>query len=112
MFRYAALKHWNSILSSQESEYWVKLTPGTVVGEWSDIIFIGLPNLARLLRFAVFDNHRVLHGRATFTGIRHLCGAYIGADDYIARLRALRHRQLEAAHADPDGGGYHIDWAM
>ncbi|KAF9507502.1 hypothetical protein BS47DRAFT_1377904 [Hydnum rufescens UP504] len=66
---YRALVRWDSVLRSSESEYWFKLTPGTVI---------------------VIDNHRVLHGRAAFTGKRRMCGAYIGRDDYMARLLALQ----------------------
>lgn len=63
------------------------------------------------LFFAVIDNQRVLHGRAAFTGNRHLCGAYIGTDDYLARLNALRHGQLEASHTN-SGGGNRLDWII
>ncbi|CAD6936286.1 unnamed protein product [Tilletia controversa] len=43
-----------------------------------------------LLDFSVFDNHRVLHGRAAFVGARRLCGAYISHDDFRSRLSVLR----------------------
>ena len=35
----------------------------------------------------LFDNWRVLHGRTSYTGHRHLCGAYINHEDYESRLR-------------------------
>ncbi|CCA73344.1 related to trimethyllysine hydroxylase [Serendipita indica DSM 11827] len=70
---YNALRHWNSCLTSSDSEYWVQLSPGTVV---------------------VVDNHRVLHGRSAFTGKRRMCGAYVGLDDWRARLDALRGKYL------------------
>jgi len=70
-FRYRALVNWDRILSDPDSEYWFQLEPGTVVA---------------------IDNHRVLHGRSAFTGKRRMCGAYIGKDDYLARLYALRDR--------------------
>ncbi len=35
----------------------------------------------------LFDNWRVLHGRTSYTGHRHLCGAYINREDYESRLR-------------------------
>lgn len=38
---------------------------------------------------AVFDNHRVLHGRSSFTGERRLCGAYVNHDDFRSRLAGL-----------------------
>jgi len=65
---YDAIRNWNSCLKSADSEFWVQLAPGTAV---------------------VVDNHRVLHGRSAFTGKRRMCGAYIGRDDYRARLDAL-----------------------
>jgi trimethyllysine dioxygenase len=37
----------------------------------------------------VIDNWRVMHGRAAFTGQRRMCGAYVGADDWRSRRRAL-----------------------
>ena len=49
--------------------------------------------------FPVIDNHRVLHGRAAFTGKRRMCGAYIGADDYAARLLALREQRVSPAQS-------------
>ncbi|PRP76233.1 hypothetical protein PROFUN_15318 [Planoprotostelium fungivorum] len=66
---YTALKRWSAILTDVGSEYWRQLTPGTLV---------------------VFDNWRVLHGRAAFTGYRRLCGCYISWDDYQSRLKVAR----------------------
>lgn len=40
----------------------------------------------------LFDNWRVLHGRAAYTGHRHLCGAYVNREDYESRRRLLRSR--------------------
>jgi trimethyllysine dioxygenase len=34
----------------------------------------------------------VLHGRSAFTGARHMCGAYVGGDEYRSRLTVLRER--------------------
>lgn len=39
-----------------------------------------------------FDNQRVLHGRAAFTGRRQMCGAYMGKDDFRSRLATLTER--------------------
>lgn len=52
---YAAAAKWEQILRRKELEYWYQLTPGTTV---------------------IFDNHRVLHGRSAFTGLRRICGGY------------------------------------
>ena len=52
---YAAAAKWEEILRSQELEYWYQLRPGKTV---------------------IFDNHRVLHGRSAFTGLRRICGGY------------------------------------
>ena len=69
--RYDAIRNWNACLKNPDSEFWTQLAPGTAV---------------------VVDNHRVLHGRSAFTGKRRMCGAYLGRDDYRARLDALRGR--------------------
>ncbi len=37
----------------------------------------------------LFDNWRVLHGRAAYTGHRHLCGGYVNREDYESRRRVL-----------------------
>lgn len=54
---YFAAAKWEEILRSKELEYWYQLRPGTTV---------------------IFDNHRVLHGRSAFTGLRRICGGYSG----------------------------------
>jgi trimethyllysine dioxygenase len=69
--RYDAIRNWNACLKNPDSEFWTQLAPGTAV---------------------VVDNHRVLHGRSAFTGKRRMCGAYLGRDEYRARLDALRGR--------------------
>jgi trimethyllysine dioxygenase len=38
----------------------------------------------------LFDNWRVLHGRRSYTGRRHLCGAYLNHEDFESRLRLYR----------------------
>lgn len=52
---YFAAAKWEEILRSKELEYWYQLRPGTTV---------------------IFNNHRVLHGRSAFTGLRRICGGY------------------------------------
>ncbi|MEO6570009.1 MAG: trimethyllysine dioxygenase [Ilumatobacteraceae bacterium] len=37
----------------------------------------------------LFDNWRVLHGRAAYTGHRHLCGGYVNREDYESRRRVV-----------------------
>ena len=37
----------------------------------------------------LFDNWRVLHGRAAYTGHRHLCGCYVNREDFESRRRML-----------------------
>ncbi|KAJ7650659.1 mitochondrial protein [Roridomyces roridus] len=68
---YDAIRIWNKLLTSADSEYWVQLGPGTAV---------------------IVHNHRVLHGRSAFTGKRRMCGAYIGVDEYRSKLAVLRER--------------------
>ncbi|GAA5981328.1 hypothetical protein JCM11641_005285, partial [Rhodosporidiobolus odoratus] len=65
---YHAIRKWENVLRSDEAQLWTKMEPGTAI---------------------IFDNHRVLHGRAAFTGKRRLCGAYINGDDYRSRLLGL-----------------------
>ncbi|WOO83468.1 Trimethyllysine dioxygenase [Vanrija pseudolonga] len=76
---YDAARLFESICTSPEAEYWVKLKPGTVV---------------------VIDNWRVMHGRAAFTGQRRMCGAYVGADDWKSRRRALKKVQQQKTGED------------
>jgi trimethyllysine dioxygenase len=37
----------------------------------------------------LFDNWRVLHGRAAYTGVRRMCGGYLNREDIESRLRQL-----------------------
>lgn len=67
---YSAARKWNSILKRRTNEYWFQLTPGRIV---------------------VFDNWRVMHGRAAFEGIRRICGAYIPRDDFVSRYRVTNY---------------------
>lgn len=61
------------------------------------------PAYAVTLRLAagqmvVFDNRRVLHGRAAFdpgTGYRHLHGFYVDRGDWDSRIRVLARQQAE-----------------
>ncbi|KAJ9126017.1 hypothetical protein QFC24_002289 [Naganishia onofrii] len=66
---YDAAGKWEEAVKSADAEYWVQLTPGTMV---------------------VIDNWRVMHGRSTFTGQRRMCGAYVGRDDWRSRLETLK----------------------
>ncbi|CAO3664406.1 unnamed protein product [Umbelopsis ramanniana] len=71
---YDALRKWNEELTSDRNQYWESLEPGRVV---------------------VFDNWRVLHGRASFTGHRRLCGAYLNRDDFKSRVRSIKYSPEE-----------------
>ncbi|KAI5475421.1 trimethyllysine dioxygenase, partial [Pseudohyphozyma bogoriensis] len=51
---YEGVRVWEAILRSEEAAMWTVMRRGTAV---------------------IFDNHRVLHGRSSFTGQRRLCGA-------------------------------------
>lgn len=37
----------------------------------------------------LFDNWRVLHGRAAYTGLRRMCGGYLNREDVESRLRQI-----------------------
>ncbi|KAA1467348.1 Trimethyllysine dioxygenase [Dentipellis sp. KUC8613] len=87
---YEAIRTWNKLLTSPSSEYWVQLTPGTLIGTPSPLphslfgpFMDGTPGI---------DNHRVLHGRAAFTGKRRMSGAYIGKDEFRSQLAVLKER--------------------
>ena len=69
---YEAMNKWMEIITSPEIELWESLTPGRVV---------------------VFDNWRVLHGRSAFEGRRKMCGAYIGMDAFLSRMRTTNYSQ-------------------
>ncbi|WVQ93353.1 trimethyllysine dioxygenase [Kwoniella sp. CBS 9459] len=65
---YQAARRYDELNKSEDAEYWVQLSPGTML---------------------VIDNWRVMHGRSAFTGARQMCGAYVGADDWLSRRTAL-----------------------
>ena len=79
---------WDKLLRSSESEYWVQLNPGTAV---------------------IVNNHRVMHGRSSFTGKRRLCGTYIGYDEFTSKLAVLKERfdpdRVTIETRDPSHGG-------
>ena len=66
---YAALRAFEALANDQRLQ-WRRVNP---------------PGEAML-----FDNWRVLHGRLSYTGHRHLCGAYVNREDYESRLRTSR----------------------
>ena len=43
-------------------------------------------------RAVIFDNHRVLHARMSFTGNRRLCGGYVNREDWRSRARVAREK--------------------
>ena len=68
---YAAIRAFGRAVRDPDLEYAFKMSPGDC---------------------QVFDNTRVLHGRAEFnpaSGTRRLQGCYIDRDDFAGRLRAL-----------------------
>ncbi|XP_040298332.1 trimethyllysine dioxygenase, mitochondrial [Bufo bufo] len=65
---YSAHRVLTTELRKPENELWVKLKPGKV-------LFV--------------DNWRVLHGRESFTGFRHLCGCYLTRDDVLNTARFM-----------------------
>ncbi|KAK0935332.1 hypothetical protein LTR48_004953 [Friedmanniomyces endolithicus] len=75
---YDAAAKFDAILNDQRNQYWFQLKPG---------------------RMLLFDNWRVLHGRAAFTGKRRMCGGYINRDDFISKFRTTNYtrEELEAS---------------
>ena len=45
----------------------------------------------------LFDNWRVLHGRTSYTGHRHLCGGYVNREDFESRLRCSAADELNVS---------------
>jgi len=84
------MRTWNELITSQDSEYWVQLSPGTAVA---------------------FDNHRLLHGRSAFTGKRRMCGAYIGADEFHSRLAVLSEQFATQGDSNATGAGERGVWS-
>ncbi|KAK4179532.1 putative Trimethyllysine dioxygenase [Triangularia setosa] len=82
---YGAARKWDEILRRKESEFWVQLAPGRVLGMFAIRRRRGTWDTNIILK--VFDNWRVMHGRSAFEGIRRICGAYINRDDWISRWR-------------------------
>ncbi|GLG96254.1 Epsilon-trimethyllysine 2-oxoglutarate dioxygenase [Gryllus bimaculatus] len=58
----------SKIICDPQNEWWFKLQPGTVL---------------------IFNNWRVLHGRAAYTGHRRIAGCYIGYSDWHSKARTL-----------------------
>jgi len=71
---YIAARKWSEILKRKEMERWIQLEPGTPL---------------------IFNNWRVLHGRAAFTGKRRMCGGYINHDDFMSRYLLLKNGRNE-----------------
>lgn len=65
---YDAASKLDKILNDPKNQYWFQLKPGQTL---------------------LFDNWRVLHGRAAFTGKRRMCGGYIPRDDFISKYRMM-----------------------
>ena len=65
---YEALRVLSKHVEAPESEFWLKLRPGSV-------LFI--------------DNWRVMHGRSAFTGKRMMTGCYLPRDDWLSKARVL-----------------------
>lgn len=43
-------------------------------------------------RAVIFDNHRVLHARTSFTNRRRMCGGYVNREDWRSRVMITRER--------------------
>jgi trimethyllysine dioxygenase len=75
---YDAIRSWNEVLARRESEYWEQLVPGKAL---------------------IFDNWRVLHGRAAFDGSRTMCGAYVSRDDFMSRFMMTNSKREDVLRA-------------
>ncbi len=43
-------------------------------------------------KLLIFNNHRLLHARAAFTGVRVMCGCYVNMEDYDSKLTVLKEK--------------------
>jgi trimethyllysine dioxygenase len=69
---YRALKAFEALANDARLQWRYPLRPGEVL---------------------LFDNWRVLHGRAAYQGARRLCGTYLNREDFESRLRLLGQSQ-------------------
>ncbi|KAI7326642.1 Trimethyllysine dioxygenase [Hortaea werneckii] len=79
---YDAAAQFDEILSNVKNQYWFQLQPGKML---------------------LFDNWRVLHGRAAFTGKRRMCGGYINRDDFISKYRTTNLSKNELSSSTVTG---------
>lgn len=96
---YQAAQRFESLVKSEQNEYWVQLNPGTMLSK-SQLPVFGLLADSLHFPFVVIDNWRVMHGRSEFTGSRTMCGAYIGADDWHSRRAVLTERHGDVGGMD------------
>ena len=103
---YKALKCFNNIAYAENVLIKYKLKPGKikasclVCGGMNVIIHKNVLNQSALYHIvsgecAVFDNHRVLHGRVGYTvdpkgGSRSYNGAYVDWDEILSRMNILQ----------------------
>uniref|UniRef100_A0A1B0CUK0 Trimethyllysine dioxygenase, mitochondrial n=1 Tax=Lutzomyia longipalpis TaxID=7200 RepID=A0A1B0CUK0_LUTLO len=66
---YSDLRVMAAEVASEGNEWWFKLSPGTVM---------------------IFDNWRLLHGRAALTGKRSMCGCYVARTDFLSVARKMK----------------------
>ena len=63
---YAGIRYIDKLFNSSVYQWRYQLDPGDML---------------------IFDNWRVLHGRAAFSGKRKMAGAYINREDFISALK-------------------------
>ena len=71
---YGALKTFMATMRSESLEYKFQLEPGNLL---------------------TFDNHRLMHGRTAYTGLRQMCGCYINMEEWVSKLQVLREKCSE-----------------
>lgn len=65
---YSDLRQLTAEIQAPSNEWWFKLQPGTVM---------------------IFDNWRLLHGRAAYTGRRQLVGCYVSRTEFQSVARTM-----------------------
>lgn len=66
---YKSLKCLAEKINDPDGEWWLKLSPGTV---------------------AFINNWRLLHGRASYSGFRKMCGCYVAMGELLSKARILK----------------------
>ncbi|OBZ72305.1 Trimethyllysine dioxygenase [Grifola frondosa] len=113
---YDAIRVWYKSLTSADSEYWVQLSPGTVVG--TSLAFT-VVLLSALTRLGSGGQPPRASGRSAFDGARRMCGHISAWTSNRSRLAVLTERfapdavvRATAPYASVNGRNYGSTFAL